>query len=64
MFFLFEKMFSLFRLKKAGVAKFVRNYSKVNSEVIDSIKNIFGGANFSFSESVRHHYSKDESLHK
>ena len=43
-----------------------RDYSstKLNSDVIDSINSIFGSKNFSLSKSVRHHYSKDESLNE
>ena len=43
---------------------FIRNYSKLNSNVIDSIKSIFGQENYSISESVRQHHAKDESLHQ
>ena len=43
----------------------IRNYStNLNNQVIDSITKIFGKKNFTISESVRQHYSKDESLHK
>ncbi len=43
-----------------------RNYStfKLTSDVIDSIKSILGTKNFSLSESIRYHYSKDESLNE
>jgi hypothetical protein len=42
-----------------------RSYSKViNSNVLESIKNIFGNENFSLSESVRLHHGSDESLHR
>jgi hypothetical protein len=46
-----------------------RNYassapaSALNASLLESIRSIFGSDNLSVSESVRHHHSKDESLH-
>ncbi len=40
-----------------------RTFSLNESDVKCSLKSIFGN-NFTLSESVRHHYAKDESLHK
>lgn len=56
-----QKMLNLFKIKSFSS---VRNYSKLNTDIIDSIKHIFGPSNISVSESVRNHYSKDESLHQ
>ncbi len=59
------KMLRLFKSPNFKYKYLLRRYStKINPDVVESIKSIFGPKNFSLSESVRYHYSKDESLHK
>jgi hypothetical protein len=41
----------------------LRTYSRLTQPTIDSICSIFGKQNVNLTESVRQHYSKDESLH-
>jgi hypothetical protein len=42
----------------------IKSYSKLAPSIVDSVKSIFGKENFTVSDSVRQHHSKDESLHK
>jgi hypothetical protein len=49
---------------KIGTSLFIRHYAQVKQEIVDSIKSAVGSANFVQTESVRNHYSKDESFHK
>jgi hypothetical protein len=44
--------------------KGVRHYARLKPDVIDSIKSIVGSGNFSDTDSIRQHHSKDESFHK
>ena len=42
----------------------VREYSKLDASIGESIKSIFGSNNFTLSESIRQHHAHDESLHQ
>jgi hypothetical protein len=45
-------------------ANFCRQISKLNDNVINSIKSIVGSNNFSSAEAIRTHHAKDESFHR
>jgi hemoglobin-like flavoprotein len=53
----------LFYLLNAANNKKHASTAALNSSVIESVKSIFGSSNVSIVDSVRHHHSKDESLH-
>lgn len=44
--------------------KSIRKYSTLNSAAIEHLSSIVGSNNYSVSEAVRTHHSKDESLHE
>lgn len=42
----------------------VGKYSTLNSAAIEHLSSIVGSSNYSISEAIRTHHSKDESLHE
>jgi hypothetical protein len=58
-------MISIFKIvKNKSYLIHNKTFSLLNQNVIDSVQSIFGQNNYSITDSVRVHYSKDESLHE